>query len=314
MRAPSGDRAKLPNGFSFCCHFTISMTYASRIGACSLERRLTWIRQSKQQQGTVDNSTMPIPGLTYEDLNNAVLENGIAMEMIQDWLQDCGTSVENTPETRSQHQMKGQYSKGNSLEDDFSLGAEAMLLFDNIKISSRVTHPQLKNMYLGNSMASNSTTKTCSRETITRISDVLTLYQEDAEIILYNLGFAMEVPSGIPDRFFAYPSEAAGIDFKLFNQCQRHRLEVEDRIYLQKNRETYGHKMSKSSQPAPPDFQSMINSAVAASMEKAIAKLLVQNPNGDPDTKDPDRSTGEIATSKRHWKGSGPAPRKAKGH
>ncbi|CAH2310756.1 Hypothetical predicted protein [Pelobates cultripes] len=57
----------------------------------------------------------------------------------------------------------------------------------------------------------------------------------------------------------------------------------------------------------------MINSAVAASMEKAIAKLLVQNPSGDPNTKDPHRSTGEIATSKHHWKGSGPAPPESEG-
>ncbi|CAH2300840.1 Hypothetical predicted protein, partial [Pelobates cultripes] len=57
----------------------------------------------------------------------------------------------------------------------------------------------------------------------------------------------------------------------------------------------------------------MINSAVAASMEKAIAKLWAHNSGEDPDTKDLERSTGDLVSSKRHWKGSGPAPRKSKG-
>ncbi|CAH2277668.1 Hypothetical predicted protein, partial [Pelobates cultripes] len=71
--------------------------------------------------------------------------------------------------------------------------------------------------------------------------------------------------------------------------------------------------MGEPSQQTPPDFQALINSAVAASMEKAIAKLLVQTPQGDPDTKGQEKPSGDSAPPKRHWKGNGPAPRTAKG-
>ncbi|CAH2225356.1 Hypothetical predicted protein, partial [Pelobates cultripes] len=70
--------------------------------------------------------------------------------------------------------------------------------------------------------------------------------------------------------------------------------------------------MGEPSQQTPPDFQALINSAVAASMEKAIAKLLVQTPHGDPDTKGHEKPSGDSAPPKRHWKGNGPAPRTAK--
>uniref|UniRef100_A0A8C5M6P5 ITPR-interacting domain-containing protein n=1 Tax=Leptobrachium leishanense TaxID=445787 RepID=A0A8C5M6P5_9ANUR len=65
----------------------------------------------------------------------------------------------------------------------------------------------------------------------TCVSDVLALRKEDAETILYNLGFAIEESNRIPDRFFTCSSKAAGIDFKLFIDCQMHRLKEEDFIY-----------------------------------------------------------------------------------
>lgn len=63
------------------------------------------------------------------------------------------------------------------------------------------------------------------------ISEVLEWRQEDAEEILYNLGFARSEPGAvgrIPPRFFSAPSRARGIDFQLFLRAQVQRMEMED--------------------------------------------------------------------------------------
>ncbi|KAM8977565.1 protein TESPA1 [Pelodytes ibericus] len=195
-----------------------------------MERLLTWRQHSRRQQITTDAddslaAIMSIPVFTYEDLDNAFLEEGASIDMIQDWLHDCRSSMESTSEDRSQCHIKGPFSKGNSLEDDFHLGAEAISLFDQYKSSTRMVETQslLRNMHLGNSMASNSTIKTCSS-----VSEILALYEEDAENVLYSLGFVREEKSKIPARFFYFPSKAEGIDFAVFIQSQMHKLEALD--------------------------------------------------------------------------------------
>ncbi|KAM5182416.1 protein TESPA1 isoform 2-T2 [Mantella aurantiaca] len=126
----------------------------------------------------------------------------------------------------------GLNSKINSLDDDFSLGAEAIQLSDHHRNRIRVLpeHPRLKTMYMGDSMTSTSTAKTSSS-----ISEILTLYQADAENILYNLGFACDKMCSmyeIPSRFFLCPSQATGIDFKMFFESLLHRIKKGDPTYL----------------------------------------------------------------------------------
>ncbi|CAH2293292.1 Hypothetical predicted protein [Pelobates cultripes] len=75
--------------------------------------------------------------------------------------------------------------------------------------------------------------------------------------------------------------------------------------------------MSDSPNSPPSDLQSMINS-VAASVEKAIAKLLVQNPRTDTATEpttEPKESTfpRDLPAIKRQWKGAGSGNQKPKG-
>ncbi|CAM2094918.1 unnamed protein product [Caretta caretta] len=63
------------------------------------------------------------------------------------------------------------------------------------------------------------------------VSEILERCQEDAEEILYNLGFVQDEPQAtarIPARFFSSPSQAKGIDFQLFLKAQVQRLEMED--------------------------------------------------------------------------------------
>lgn len=63
------------------------------------------------------------------------------------------------------------------------------------------------------------------------ISEILDQVQEDAEDVLFSLGFGHEDhkdTSRIPARFFTNPSKAKGIDFQLFLKSQMERIEMED--------------------------------------------------------------------------------------
>lgn len=57
------------------------------------------------------------------------------------------------------------------------------------------------------------------------------MYSEDAEETLYELGFGCEEPQvtvRIPPRFFTFPSQAQGINFRLFLDAQLRRIHEED--------------------------------------------------------------------------------------
>uniref|UniRef100_A0A672YPQ7 ITPR-interacting domain-containing protein n=1 Tax=Sphaeramia orbicularis TaxID=375764 RepID=A0A672YPQ7_9TELE len=63
------------------------------------------------------------------------------------------------------------------------------------------------------------------------VSEVLKMCSEDAEETLYELGFGSDEPQvtvRIPPRFFTFPSQAQGINFRLFLDSQLRRIREED--------------------------------------------------------------------------------------
>ncbi|XP_054446705.1 protein TESPA1 [Pteronotus mesoamericanus] len=209
----------------------------SVLSPTSWEKRRAWIRQSRHWQTQVLEeeaaaALQDVPDPEPSSLDD-VFQEGNPVTKIEDWLQDCGYSEEGFFEEAGQSIYNGCPSHGTSFEDDLTLGAEATLLSTNGKLFSRSfleTARPCQLLDLGCSLASSSMTGGTNK-TSSSISEILDKVQEDAEDVLFSLGFGQEDhkdTSRIPARFFTNPSQARGIDFQLFLKAQVRRIEMED--------------------------------------------------------------------------------------
>ncbi|XP_016374480.1 coiled-coil domain-containing protein 129-like [Sinocyclocheilus rhinocerous] len=192
-----------------------------------IERRQAWA--SSHHKFTVRDAEHRSPTAEHQShfsLQDDVFVDGCSAGKIETWLQGCGNEA--SP-AKSSHLTIGPLRTGTSFEDDLSLGAEATALYAASGAPQFSTPQQKLNLPLfsmGQSVASSAFSTTTNR-TASSVSEVLQMRAEDAEETLFQLGFGCEEPqvtARIPVRFFNFPSQLRGINFRLFLESQLSRI------------------------------------------------------------------------------------------
>ncbi|CAL8339078.1 unnamed protein product [Lota lota] len=203
-------------------------------------RRQTWIQSSRDSWHTQNDLDLPRPqcdpSSTLHSSTarsfNSIFSDGCSDGKIESWLRGCGM------ETGSEGSVglnAGMFKVHICQSSQVRLcdGLNKVLLLVNVLNHVDINNtPRQKppSLNLGNSMAS-SCPSFSTIKTVSSVSEVLQSCLEDAEETLFQLGFGQDVPqppARVPIRFFTFPSQLQGINFRLFLQSQLQRIREED--------------------------------------------------------------------------------------